>query len=156
MTSVERDIDRILTLLRNKIREKGFTQLDVQHELSWGRSYISQLLTKQKSLRVEQILLILGVIGVDPGDFYAELYHLAGADAQVRNLDDFSERAGTDVSDRSAAEQIETLRRDYDHVRSNLRGLVQLLVSKDAITLDELNEAVRKAPELDEHALQFG
>ena len=39
-----------------------------------GRSYISQLLTKQKSLRVEQVLLILNVIGVEPRRFFAELY----------------------------------------------------------------------------------
>ena len=71
---VERELERVLTLLRNKIRERGFTQLEVQDALSWGRSYISQLLTKQKSLRVEQVLLILNVIGVEPGEFFAELY----------------------------------------------------------------------------------
>ncbi len=31
-------------------------------------------MTKQKGLRVEQVLLILNVIGVDPAEFYAELY----------------------------------------------------------------------------------
>ena len=64
MMMVDAEVNRVLTLLRNKIRERGFTQLQVQEALSWGRSYISQLLTKQKSLRVEQVLLILNVIGV--------------------------------------------------------------------------------------------
>ena len=41
MTTLERELDRVLTLLRNKIRERGFTQLEVQEALGWGRSYIS-------------------------------------------------------------------------------------------------------------------
>ena len=75
MMIVERELDRILTLLRNKIRDRGFTQLEVQEALGWGRSYISQLLRKQKSLRVDQVLQILKVISVEPAEFYAELYH---------------------------------------------------------------------------------
>ena len=57
MRAVERDLDRILSLLRNRIRERGFTQLEVQETLGWGRSYISQLVTRQKSLRVEHVLM---------------------------------------------------------------------------------------------------
>ncbi len=74
MVKVEREIDRYLTLLRNKIHERQFTQLEVQEALGWGRSYISQLLTKQKALRLEQILAILHTIGVEPRAFFAELY----------------------------------------------------------------------------------
>ncbi len=66
MRQVDAELDRYLTLIRNKIRQRAYTQLEVQRELRWGRSYISQLLTKQKGLRVEQVLLILKVIGVDP------------------------------------------------------------------------------------------
>ena len=36
-----------------------------------SRSYVTQLLMKQKALRVEQVLLILKVIGVDPAEFFA-------------------------------------------------------------------------------------
>ncbi len=72
MRQVEAEVDRYLVLLGNKIRQRGYTQLEVQRELRWGRSYISQLLTKQKSLRVEQVLLILKVIGVDPAEFFAD------------------------------------------------------------------------------------
>ena len=74
MSSADSEVDRYLTLLRNKIREHGFTQLEVQEALGWGRSYISQLLTKQKALRVEQVLLVLDVIGLTPSEFFAELY----------------------------------------------------------------------------------
>ncbi len=74
MTAIERDLDRWLTLLREKIRERGFTQLEIQEALGWGKSYISQLFRRQKPLRAEQTLLILSVIGVEPGEFFAELF----------------------------------------------------------------------------------
>ncbi len=74
MTDIEAEVDRMLTLLRETIRRQGYTQLQVQEKLDWGRSYISQLLTKQKSTRYEQILLILDVIGVEPRDFFADLF----------------------------------------------------------------------------------
>ncbi len=72
--NIDRVVDRVLTRLRNAIRERHFTQLEVQEALGWGRSYISQLLTKQKTLRVEQVLLVLNVINVTPEDFFSEVF----------------------------------------------------------------------------------
>jgi transcriptional regulator with XRE-family HTH domain len=69
-----REVGRFLTLLRDKMRKQGYTQLEVQEHLGWGRSYISQLVTDQKGLRVDQLLCILFVIGVEPGEFFQELY----------------------------------------------------------------------------------
>ncbi len=77
--NVEKNLDRILTAIRNRIRERGFTQLEVQEELKWGRSYISQLLTRQKALRVEQVLQILKVIGVEPAEFWGEVFQFGEA-----------------------------------------------------------------------------
>jgi len=138
-----------LTLLRNKIRERGFTQLEVQEALAWGRSYISQLLTKQKSLRVEQVLLILNVIGVDPGEFYAELYQFPSHE-KFRGAEDYSETqyhsAGygsssiAEVSDGSLSGDYS---RSFQELRSLLRGLVRLLVDKSIINVDELTTAVK-------------
>ncbi len=128
MSNVERDVDRILTLLRNKIRERGSTQLEVQEALGWGRSYISQLLTKQKSLRVEQILLILNVIDVDPGEFYSELYYFPQAEA-----------GGAGPRTESADGSLETL----DDLRSMVQVLALLLIDKRAVDRDELADAVR-------------
>ena len=69
-----RDITRYLSLLRNVIHESGWTQLEVQAQLCWGRSYISQLITGTKALRVDQVLSILKTIDVSPGEFFARLY----------------------------------------------------------------------------------
>ncbi|MEM8960470.1 MAG: helix-turn-helix transcriptional regulator [Acidobacteriota bacterium] len=127
--SVEKELDRILTLLRNKIREKGFTQLEVQDALGWGRSYISQLLTKQKSLRVEQVLRILGVIGVDPAQFFGELYHFmphAGV-----HLDEYPDPRGLQ---RGA----QALEQEVDSMRTLLDGVVTLLTEKDVFEPEQV------------------
>ncbi len=148
MVILERELDRVLTLLRNKIRERGFTQLEVQEALAWGRSYISQLLTKQKSLRVEQVLLILNVIGVDPGEFYGELYQLPSAD-KMHRVDDYAEsRYGARPYNPSTVAEIGEgtqgdSSRSFQELRSLLRGLVRLLVDKNLINVDELTSAVK-------------
>lgn len=72
--TVRKEVERILTLLRLEIQEQGFTQREVQDALGWGRTYISQLLRRQKALRFEQIIQILSVIGVHPSSFFARLY----------------------------------------------------------------------------------
>ncbi len=128
MMIVDNEVDRYLTLLRNKIREKGFTQLEVQEALSWGRSYISQLLTKQKSLRVEQVLLILDVIGVDPAEFFAELYYYPGTPTGWRPPDAYQ-----------SADQLA----GFEEMRAMVRGLVWLLIDKEMIDVDELTSSVK-------------
>lgn len=148
MRIVQSEIDRVLTLLRNKIRERGFTQLEVQEALSWGRSYISQLLTKQKSLRVEQILLILNVIGVDPSEFYSELYKLNAPD-RLRAVEDYGGGRyrpvpyDSDTVEVAEVGMVGDFNRGFKELRSLLRGLVRLLVDKNVINVDELSTAVK-------------
>ena len=135
MWPVEVELNRYLTLIRNKIRERGFTQLEVQEALGWGRSYISQLLTKQKSLRVEQVLLILKVIGVDPVEFFAELYAWREPPAAA------SGPARAPLDPEQAEEQQQELRQ----LRGLLHGLVELLSKKQMIDSEELTVAVEAA-----------
>lgn len=128
MDRVDQEVERYLTLLRNKIRERGFTQLEVQEALGWGRSYISQLLTRQKNLRVEQILLILNVIGIEPAEFFAEFYggprpYGSAASAQSRT---------------NANHQVQTL-------RQQLHAVTELLLEKKLITAEGLSAAVATA-----------
>jgi transcriptional regulator with XRE-family HTH domain len=128
MRQVDREVDRYLTLLGDKVRGQGFTQLEVQEALGWGRSYISQLVTKQKSLRLDQVLLILGAIGVEPADFFAELYsprhHLS--------------RAAAPISQETAA----TLDRELPRLKAYLRAVSQQLVERGLISADDLAAAV--------------
>jgi len=145
---VEKELDRILTLLRNKIREKGFTQLEVQETLGWGRSYISQLLTKQKSLRVEQVLLILDVIGVEPADFFAELYHIPTLESA--GLRGYGRAPAADLGrsrDVRYTDDVLTSEflKSFKEVKAMMRGLVETLITKKVINVDDLSEAVRSA-----------
>lgn len=126
MGTIEHEVNRYLTLLRDKIRENGFTQLEVQEALGWGRSYISQLLTKQKNLRVEQVLLILSVIGIDPRDFFAELYTY-GSPYPVR-------RPSQPVPP-GTTQALTNLRRE-------LHDLVEILLEKQLISAEDLSAAV--------------
>ncbi len=148
MMRVQRELDRALTLLRNKIRERGFTQLEVQEALGWGRSYISQLLTKQKSLRIEQVLLILNVIGVDPSEFFGELYRFPVAGVGVGDHDGYSRFAADspryDRGGSAAAEPVpdEELKQSFEELQSLLRGLLTLLDRKGILEGNELKAAV--------------
>ncbi len=72
--TTEQDVGRVLTLLRMKIRERGFTFLEVQEALGWGRAYLSQLFERQKALRFEQVFAVLRIIDIDPAEFFAELF----------------------------------------------------------------------------------
>lgn len=147
------EIDRVLTLLRHRIRERGYTQLEVQKELGWGRSYISQLLTKQKALRVEQVLLILHVIGAEPATFFAELYPVADAGGAPPARQPYP--LALDSSTHDSASWVAEPAKVYDpagnsrdrqsllDLRSLVRGLVGLLVDKGLIDLDDLTSAVK-------------
>ncbi len=131
MLTVEPEVDRFLTLIRNKIRERGFTQLQVQETLGWGRSYISQLLTKQKALRVEQVLLVLNVVGIDPGEFFQELYATS-----------FYQGSAAPVKDAAAEAK---LRRELENLRSLVHGLADLLLGEKVISAEDLSVAVDAA-----------
>ncbi|MCP3960873.1 MAG: helix-turn-helix transcriptional regulator [bacterium] len=131
MHNVERQVDRVLTLLQDKIRGRGFTQLQIQDALGWGRSYISQLVTKQKSLRVEQVLLILQVIGIEPADFFGELYLQGGV-----------HRAGPWGGPPPVqTEQVEEIRHGLADTRAMLASLLQVLTERGVITRDDLAAA---------------
>ena len=135
MHNVDRQVDRVLTLLQDKIRGRGFTQLQIQEALGWGRSYISQLVTKQKSLRVEQVLLILQVIGIEPADFFAELYLQGGGP-----------RAGAWGGPPPLRnEQVEEIQHGLAETRALLSSLLKALTERGVISREDLSAAAASA-----------
>ncbi len=130
MRQVDHEVDRYLTLLSDKLRGQGYTQLEVQRALGWGRSYISQLVTKQKSLRLDQVLMILDAIGVKPKEFFAELYNPAHHYA----------RAPAPMSQETAA-----MHRELPRLTTYLRAVQQQLLDKGLISADDLDAAVENA-----------
>ena len=131
MRPIEVELNRYLALLRDKIRQRGHTQLEVQEALGWGRSYISQLLTKQKALRVEQVLLILKVIAVDPVEFFAELYGWPAVPRPASRPAPVAGDAGWSGEQRKALAEL----------KGQIHGLVGLLVEKGVISSEGLRIA---------------
>ena len=74
MNPSEHEVERVITLLRRKIRQSGFTQAQIQEELGWGHNYVSRIVTGCKPLRMRDLLQILAIIEVPPADFFVELY----------------------------------------------------------------------------------
>ena len=140
MIKIDRELDRVLALLRNKVRDQGFTQMEVQEVLGWGRSYISQLLTKQKTLRIDQILLILSVIGVDPAAFFSELY---GGPPSSRPLIRAKGRRLPRAGARAPGSEVS--RQELERLKALINGVTDLLREKGFITTTDLSEAVKSA-----------
>ena len=74
MRDVEEDLVRIRETLRRDIRDRGFTQTEVQEALGWGRNSVSELLNAKKPMRMDQVLRILDAIGVRHADFFGEVF----------------------------------------------------------------------------------
>lgn len=140
--AAEREVDRILNLLRAKIHEQGFTQLKIQKALGWGRTYISQLFRKQKALRFDQILQVLGVIEIDPADFFAEFYRLPRREFGHRPTFGYggSFRSYSGPGN-DAADLFENL--DNHDPRMVIYSLVQLLVDQGVLSGPELKMAIQ-------------
>lgn len=130
MKNLDKEIERVLSLLRNKIRERGFTQLQVQEQLHWGRSYISQLVTRQKALRLEQILAILDVIGVSPTEFFGELY---GFESRGPFQDDLM----------TGGPSPEEMEKQLRVTRGLVERIAQKLISKGEMSQQEVDDALR-------------
>lgn len=144
----EDEIGLALDLLRFFINAQGFTQLEIQGLLGWGRSYISQLLTQQKTLRFHHLLVILRAIGTHPLDFFVRLY--TGPQASGAKTRIVFERGSLLVPYRSfgslqtvgsGAEEIpmaEALRQERDV----LATVIEVLESKKVIDREELAAAL--------------
>lgn len=148
MASMDKQVGQILTLLRNRIRESGFTQMEVQGKLQWGRSYLSQLLNGKKALRVDQVLKILEVIGISPREFYADLYQFPRPEARIRNLDEYAQATEPEVGPftralggDSAAGDL----RNFRELRAMVRAIVQVLVEKEIVSMEDFAEKARAA-----------
>jgi transcriptional regulator with XRE-family HTH domain len=133
MRDVKGDLTRIRDTLRRYIRVQGFTQMEVQEALGWGRSYISQMLGAQVPIRVEQVLQILKIIDVKPEVFFGEVYGFG-----PRYEPGFPRLAPPF----GLAGEVESrLRAQFATLRKLLGGLVGALERKSLISVAELHRA---------------
>ena len=145
--STEKEVDRMLKLLREKIRDQGFTQLKVQEGLGWGRTYISQLFRKQKSLRYDQILSILDVIGIPADEYFAEFYGLSNPEGEGGFY--YYSPPGPKPYGRSKGVPMPPVAVDaeaFSYLHNTVRALERALLAKGVLDPREL-EAAAKPPE---------
>ena len=148
---VNAEIDHILDFLRLKMKERGFSQVRVQDHLGWKGSYISQLFNRTKALRVEQLLMILDTIGIEPLEFFSE-YYLLFKNPPPSTMDPIAEMAADEAlfgSRRRTLEFqtagfVERFFGSFTEVRTLLRGLIHLLVSKGLIQMEELERSTNE------------
>ncbi len=113
--------------LREVIRSSPLTQSEIQARLGWGRTYITQLLNGQKSLRLEQLLRILAALGIAPGEFFRSLYGQGG----------LPPAAGGARRGEAGLHRVDVV----------LRALVELLLHKRVIRQPELEALIRDLAE---------
>ncbi len=110
---IESQVRKFHILLEKKIRQGGYKESDVEKTLSWEEGTIRQLLTGEEELMVEQMLMILDVIGVEPKVFFAEL-----------------------------SDQVGGLSADFAKFKTLVGNVVNLLVKNGVITAADLAIAV--------------
>ncbi len=74
MSRTDRDLERMRQLLAKKLRESGAAHWQVEAALDWDRGRVAELLADVGLLQVDELLLILDAICVEPKDFWRELY----------------------------------------------------------------------------------
>jgi transcriptional regulator with XRE-family HTH domain len=141
---IQQEVSLMLTLLREKIRQRGYNQLRVQEALGWGRTYISQLLRQQKSLRFDQIMQILHVIGEQPRDFFGEYVRRierAQHGETIPPCPPRPEATGPAIFELAPFDEDDAIA--HREVRYLLDRLGHLLVEKRLIRADELESLIR-------------
>lgn len=79
MRNTDRDLEKLRFLLRHLIAESGRTQAEIERRCGWGSGALSQMLNGRKSLKMEAVLTLLNVLGVEPGRFFARLFGTGNA-----------------------------------------------------------------------------
>lgn len=74
MSRAERDLARIRTLLRAKLRQRQLTERQVEAQLGWETGHVGELVAGTAPLYVAELHQILGAVGVTPKEFWREIY----------------------------------------------------------------------------------
>lgn len=65
---------RVLEQLKVRVYLAKLSQRQIEERLGFSRGYLSQVLGGFVDIKLWQVLAILYVIGIEPGDFFAELF----------------------------------------------------------------------------------
>jgi transcriptional regulator with XRE-family HTH domain len=82
MAAARKETRRQIRVLRELIREKEITQVELNDRLEWNRSKVSLLLNEKTRMTQIDLFLILEALGVPPAEFYARVYAASGPPAR--------------------------------------------------------------------------
>lgn len=80
------EVQRLLDRLYLKVAESGMSQREICRRLGEHEDLVNQVLNGRIELRVEHVLGILRVVGIDPASFFAEFYGAYGRLARLAQL----------------------------------------------------------------------
>jgi transcriptional regulator with XRE-family HTH domain len=83
---LEAEVSRVAEALREAIRRGKTSQRQVERALGQGKGYLSQLLGGNVDLKLKHVFAILAVLGVEPEEFFLELYERSDPVGSVRGL----------------------------------------------------------------------
>jgi hypothetical protein len=101
------DLRRYLDVLREIIGHWDGSKRAIERRLGWASGRLTKLLSGQNELRVESLLEILAVIGVDPMDFYQTVHGEATVSEKIlRKLSMVSPRPEPRISPSISEEEL--------------------------------------------------
>lgn len=86
------ELERVLRHLRLVIFLSKLSQRDIEERLGFSRGHLSQILGGTVELKWWQLLAILSVLEIEPGDFFAELFPRR-RHRTLERLDDYRRRS---------------------------------------------------------------
>jgi len=71
---IDDDIGRCAKMLESVVRMHGLSARQLEEKLSYGAGTVNRLFNGKIELKLRHILLILGVIGIPPSQFFREAF----------------------------------------------------------------------------------
>jgi len=86
MDSPEAEVRRVAEALRDAIHRRRSSQRKVEQALHQGKGYLSQLFNGNVDLKLKHVFKVLEVIGLEPDEFFLDLYEKSDPVGTVRDL----------------------------------------------------------------------
>jgi transcriptional regulator with XRE-family HTH domain len=71
---MDSETERLVNLVKVSLRILGISNRELAHRLKMSPSYVSKLLSGASALRLDHLVRICKVTGMDPGEFFALAY----------------------------------------------------------------------------------
>jgi transcriptional regulator with XRE-family HTH domain len=76
---MDSETKRLLNLMKDCLRSLGVSNRELARRLEMSPSYVSKLLSGSSNLRLDHLIRICKVTGLDPGEFFALAYPVRSA-----------------------------------------------------------------------------